>query len=97
MFIVSDRFELAGLEHIIQRHKDDLLKKFGIKQEEIPIFTRNIFRDGIEISSKSKNGGFERRYIYQAEILVVAGVGTNGFIVSIYPDNKGKNNEKEKN
>ena len=75
----------AGLIHIIERHKNDLERKYGITEEKIPVFVKDVFTDGIEISSKEKNNGLEKIYQYKGEYIVITGVGTNGFIVSIYP------------
>lgn len=38
----------------------------------------------MEVSSKEKNDGIEKIYEYKNEYVVIAGVGTNGFIVSVY-------------
>lgn len=74
-----------GLEHILQRHEKDLDRKFGLKKEDIPSFVKDVFTNGIELSRKFKNGGFQKEYLYKGKYIVISGVGTNGFIVSIYP------------
>jgi hypothetical protein len=74
-----------GLEHILRRHEKDLERKFGLKKEDIPSFVKDVFTNGIEISRKFKNGGFQKEYLYKDKHIVISGVGTNGFIVSIYP------------
>lgn len=79
----------AGLQHIIKRHEGDLLKKFNINRSDIPSFIKEIFSKGTEISSKVKNGGFEKRYRFKNEYFVISGVGKNGYIITVYPDPKG--------
>lgn len=74
-----------GLKHIIERHENDFKNKFGVLNKDIPSTIKDIFSQGTEISSKEKNGGIEKIYEYKGEYIVVAGVGTNGFIVSVYP------------
>lgn len=77
--------EKKGLEHIIKRHEKDLEKKFGVKKQNIPSFVKDVFTNGVEISNKLKNGGYQKEYLYKGKYIVISGVGTNGFIVSIYP------------
>lgn len=79
----------TGLAHIIERHEKDLEKKFGVKKESIPAFVKEIFQNGVEISNKFKNNGFEKKYKYKDQYIVITGVGTNGYIISLYPDPKG--------
>ena len=79
----------TGLTHIIDRHEEDLAKKYGIKKEGIPAFVKDIFQNGTEISSKEKNGGYEKKYKYKDQYFVITGVGTNGYIITLYPDPKG--------
>lgn len=74
-----------GLEHILLRHEKDLERKFGLKKEEIPGFVKDVFTNGTEVSSKLKNGGYQKEYLYKGKHIIISGVGTNGFIVSIYP------------
>lgn len=77
--------ESAGLNHIIKRHEKDFKNKFGVSKENIPITIKDILKNGTEISSKIKNKGFEKVYLYNGEHIVITAVGTNGFIVSVYP------------
>lgn len=74
-----------GLEHILLRHEKDLKRKFGLKKEDIPSFVKDVFTNGTEVSSKLKNSGYQKEYLYKGKHIVISGVGTNGFIVSIYP------------
>ncbi|MDO4605479.1 MAG: hypothetical protein Q4B23_05840 [Helcococcus sp.] len=74
-----------GLKHIIEGHANDFKNKFGVSKEAIPSTIKDIFSQGIEVSSKVKNGGIEKIYEHKGEYIVIAGVGTNGFIVSVYP------------
>ena len=50
-------------------------------KENIPSAIKDIFENGTEISSKRKNNGLEKVYLYKGEYIVITGVGTNGFIV----------------
>lgn len=74
-----------GLEHILIRHEEDLKRKFGLRKEDIPSFVKDVFTNGTELSSKLKNGGYQKEYLYKGKHIIISGVGTNGFIVSIYP------------
>lgn len=51
----------------------------------IPSTIKDIFQNGKEINSIRKNSGLEKVYLYKGEYIVITGVGTNGFIVSVYP------------
>lgn len=77
--------ETKGLKHIIDGHEKDFKNKFGVSKENIPSAIKDIFENGTEISSKRKNNGLEQVYLYKGEYIVITGVGTNGFIVSVYP------------
>lgn len=48
--------EKKGFEHIIKGHEKDLEKKFGVKKQNIPSFVKDVFTNGVEISTKLKNG-----------------------------------------
>lgn len=74
-----------GQKHIVYGHERDFKNKFGVNKESIPSTIKDIFRNGKEINSRRKNGGLEKVYLYKGEYIVIKGVGTNGFIVSVYP------------
>lgn len=74
-----------GLKHIVDGHERDFKNKFGVNKESIPSTIKDIFQNGKEINSRRKNGGLEKVYLYKGEYIVITGVGTNGFIVSVYP------------
>lgn len=76
---------IAGLIHIVNRHGTDLKRKFGVKEESISSFIKEVLTFGQEISSKAKNNGYEKEYKYQDEHTIVVAIGKNGFIVTIYP------------
>lgn len=73
------------MQHIIEGHEADFKNKFGVSKEGIPSTIKDIFQKGTEVSSKQKNAGIEKVYEYKGEYIVIAGVGTNSFIVSVYP------------
>lgn len=80
----------VGLTHLKRKgHIKDLSERFGVSEEGVPELIRNIIRDGTVISNKmvKRHGrdGYERKYEYQGKSVVLAAVGTNGFLVSIYP------------
>lgn len=83
----------AGLEHIEIRHAKDFEKALGIPQDQIPNFLEDIITHGVIISNKItiRNGreGFERIYDHNGKYYILAGIGTNGFIVSARPAKKG--------
>lgn len=79
----------AGLEHIIQRHSDDFMDKHGIKEDDIPLYLKDVFSNGMVVYTRiiNKNGhlGFEKLYSCKGQYYLLSGIGTNGFIVSAYP------------
>ena len=83
--------EKAGLEHIIIRHEADFKNKLGVSKENIASTLHDIVRTGQVVSNKTKivNGreSFERVYKYQGSYYILAGIGSNGFLVSAYPIN----------
>ena len=74
-----------GLKDIVDSEERDFKNKFGVNKESIPSAIKDIFLNGKEINSRRKNGGLEKVYLYKGEYIVITGVGTNGFIVSVYP------------
>lgn len=85
----------AGFEHIKQRHTQDFLKKFGVKQNKIPSFLKKVVEEGTIVSESSRIQGdreqIKRIYLYQNQYHVITALGTNGFIVSAYPRKEIKN------
>lgn len=85
----------AGLEHILNGsgntggHAADFERAFGLSKAQIPAFLEKVISKGKIVSTITKlvNGkpGFERIYEYDGKHFVLAGIGTNGFIVSAYP------------
>ena len=85
----------AGLEHILNGngktigHAADFERAFGIERSEIPDLLKKVVSQGEIISNTLKpvgrRMGFERVYSYRGQKYVLAGIGTNGFIVSAYP------------
>jgi len=80
-----------GFEHIIQKHFTHFEKKFGIcDKDELLNLLYSILSNGVIIKQELKplpNGklGYEKVYNYQGNNFILAGVGTNGYIVSMYP------------
>ncbi len=80
----------AGLTHLEKRgHIGDLSRKFCVDESDVPRLIRNIVRDGKVVSNKlvDRHGrkGYERTYEYREHKVVLAAIGTNGFLVTIYP------------
>ena len=83
---------LAGLKHIVERHREDFEKAFGINEESIPIFLKNTITNGEIVSTRERiianRRSFEKVYLYEDTKLVMTGIGGNGFIVSAYPSER---------
>lgn len=79
--------QATGMKHIISRHADDFLTKYGIVKTEIVSHLEMIFHQGkVEYSRITpKTGGYERLYSHNGKYYLLAGVGENGYIVSAYP------------
>lgn len=85
----------AGLSHILDGdgitsgHAADFERAFGVPRNQIPSFLNSIVSKGTVVSNELRiiNGreGFERVYYYNNKYYVLAGIGTNGFIVTAYP------------
>ena len=85
----------AGLKHILDGdgetpgHAADFERAYGITRDKVPDFLREVVSHGEVISSVLKpvrgRMGFERVYSYRGMKYILAGIGTNGFIVSAYP------------
>lgn len=80
----------AGLSHLEKRgHVKELAKSFGVAESEVPKLIRDIVRNGRVVSNKvvRRHGrnGYERKYEYQGTNVVLAAIGLNGFLVSVYP------------
>ena len=80
----------AGLAHLEKRgHTKELAKRFGVAKNDVPRLIRDIVRNGAVISDRivRRHGrdGYERKYEYRGTNVVLAAVGMNGFLVSIYP------------
>ena len=64
---------IAGLEHIMQRHEEDFREALGVDKDQISNFLENIITHGEIVSSRiiSRKGreGFERKYKYNEKIL----------------------------
>lgn len=80
----------AGFEHIKIRHTQDFKNKYNVEQEMIPAFLKKVVEDGEITEEKQdiKRGilTISRTYFYQNRYYMLVAIGTNGFIVSAYPD-----------
>jgi hypothetical protein len=69
------------------------VEKHKIQASQISEHIYSVFTQGdleySRITTKNGKEGFERLYKYKGEYYLLAGVGTDGFVVSAYPlDNK---------
>lgn len=80
----------AGLQHIINNHKEHFEEAFGIKEDEIALYLYKVITDGKLIDSKPSNiaGGFDRLYEYDNQYYTFVAMGNNGFIVTSFPNPK---------
>lgn len=86
--------EISGLKHI-QKHTDDFVAKHKIQPKHLIGHLKNIIQKGMIINVSEKtlsNGkkGLEKIYIYKGKYYALGAVGTNGYIVSMYPIDGGK-------
>lgn len=79
----------AGLQHIIERHEQDYKNVYKVSKQEIPNFVKNIVSGGkiLKETKVTKKGkpGIERVYEYNNQHYTLLALGTNGFIISMYP------------
>lgn len=83
-----------GLEHI-KKHIDDFIAKHNIQEKYFVGHLKNVIKKGAVIHSQEKvlsNGkiGLEKIYLYKGKHYTLCAVGTNGYIVSMYPIDGGK-------
>lgn len=81
----------AGFSHMQQRnHIEQLAKYFDVTTEDIPRLLRNMIRDGRIVSDVLEiRGGREIRnrvYEYNGNHIVLAALGSNGFLVTAFPN-----------
>lgn len=81
----------AGLKHLKHRgHLKHLANYLGINERDVVKTLRNIIRDGRIISdvvvTRAGRKGYERKYEYKGKRIILAAIGTNGFLVTAYPD-----------
>ena len=84
----------AGLTHIM-KHETDFIAKHNIKKGHLLSHLKNVVSKGKVISSREvrlPNGrkGLEKIYLYKGKYYTLGAIGTNGFIVSMYPLGGGK-------
>lgn len=81
----------AGYKHMQKRHHDAQLAKYLTTSiDDVPRVLRNIIAYGRVIGNElvMRHGrpGYERRYEYNGKKVILAAIGTNGFLVTAYPD-----------
>ena len=86
--------ETSGLAHI-RKHVNDFVAKHNIQPEHLVGHLKNVVKRGRVVSIKKKmlsNGrvGLEKIYVYKDKYYTVGAIGTNGYIVSMYPIDGGK-------
>lgn len=85
---------IKGLEHI-KKHINDFVDKHNIQEKHLVVHLKNVITKGVIIHSQEKilsNGkvGLEKIYLYKGKYYTLGAVGTNGYIVSMYPLDGGK-------
>ena len=83
-----------GLEHI-KKHTNDFIRKHNIQEKHLVCHLRNVIKYGVVVHSQEKilsNGkmGLEKIYLYKGKYYTLGAIGTNGYIVSMYPIDGGK-------
>lgn len=83
-----------GLEHI-KKHTNDFIRKHNIQEKRLVCHLRNVIKYGVVVHSQEKilsNGkmGLEKIYLYKGKYYTLGAIGTNGYIVSMYPIDGGK-------
>lgn len=84
----------SGLVHIM-KHENDFVTKHNIQKGHLPDHIKKVVSKGKIISSRQvllHNGrkGLEKIYLYKGKYYTLGAIGTNGFIVSMYPLDGGK-------
>lgn len=80
----------SGMGHIKSRgHDEQIAKAFNIPKAEVEAYLWKVVSQGSIVKNELKpignRMGYERVYHYEGEYCIIAGIGTNGFIVSAYP------------
>ena len=80
--------ESAGLQHIINNHREHFEEAYGIKEKEIALYLYKVITDGKLVDSKpsSVKGGLDRLYEYDNRYYTFVAMGSNGFIVTSFPN-----------
>lgn len=77
--------KVAGLIHIEEGHSENLKSAFGVNKNSIPSFIKNVIEQGEIVSNVKKGKKITRIYDFDGKHYVLCALGTNGFIVSVYP------------
>ena len=87
----------SGFEHIKIRHTQDFKNKYHVDEEMIPDFLKKVVENGeiVENTFRMNKGReqIKRVYLYKNKYYVLTALGTNGFIVSAYPDERKEKND----
>lgn len=85
----------SGLQHIVNRHGNDFAAKHNISSKRLSSHLKNVVSKGTivrarEIPLSNGNIGYEKIYSYKGKYYTLGAIGTNGYIVSMYPIKGGK-------
>lgn len=85
---------IKGLKHI-KKHTNDFVTKHNIQEKHLVGHLKNVIKKGVVVHSQEKplsNGkiGFEKIYLYKGKYYTLSAIGTNGYIVSMYPIDRDK-------
>ncbi len=79
----------GGLKHILDGHANNICKKLSVSPENLVNTIKDIVTNGevmcCNIAIKNGRETLEKVYLHKNEYYMLGAVGTNGFIVSIYP------------
>ena len=79
----------AGLQHIIERHEQDYKNVYKISKQEMPNYIKTVVSSGKILKEtnvmNNDKSGIERIYEYNSQYYTLLALGTNGFIISMYP------------
>lgn len=81
--------DVVGLNHILKRHADDFSSKHNVSEEKVANHILDLIANGnVEYARTVKRGnreGLEKLYSHKGNYFLLAGIGTNGFVASVYP------------
>ncbi len=78
--------EFVGLTHIQKEHASQFKKALGVEEADIPNYINAVVQNGTIVKTLPDKGGTKRKYLYKGTYYTVIISGSNGFIVTVYPE-----------